>query len=88
SVIPAEFLKMDTRSLHMYKAALNEGKEKVYNIRVMVVGQYGVGKTTLTQRLLGKNVNLSERHSTDGIDVHIECSKVSLSTGEWTTQEK
>ncbi|KAL3889406.1 hypothetical protein ACJMK2_001750, partial [Sinanodonta woodiana] len=88
SVIPAEVLNMDTRSLHMYKAALNEGKEKVYNIRVMVVGQYGVGKTTLTQRLLGKNVNISERHSTDGIDIHIECSKISLSTGEWTTQEQ
>ncbi|KAL3889088.1 hypothetical protein ACJMK2_001444 [Sinanodonta woodiana] len=78
---------MDTRSLQIYKKALNEGKEKVHNIRVMVVGQYGVGKTTLTQRLLGKNVNISERHSTEGIDVHIECSKVSLSTGEWTTQE-
>ncbi|KAL3888914.1 hypothetical protein ACJMK2_001274, partial [Sinanodonta woodiana] len=88
SVIPEEVLKMDTRSLQIYKKALNEGKEKVYNIRVMVVGQYGVGKTTLTQRLLGKNVNISERHSTEGIDVHIECSKVSLSTGEWTTQEK
>ncbi|KAL3889188.1 hypothetical protein ACJMK2_001537, partial [Sinanodonta woodiana] len=88
SVIPAEVLKMDTGSLHIYKNALCDGYEKVYNIRVMVVGQYGVGKTTLTQRLLGKNVNISERHSTEGIDVHIECSKVSLSTGEWTTQEK
>ncbi|KAL3889149.1 hypothetical protein ACJMK2_001503, partial [Sinanodonta woodiana] len=88
SVIPAEVLKMDTGSLHIYKNALCDGYEKVYNIRVMVVGQYGVGKTTLTQRLLGKNVNISERHSTEGIDVHVECCKVSLSTGEWTTQEK
>ncbi|KAL3888921.1 hypothetical protein ACJMK2_001281, partial [Sinanodonta woodiana] len=87
-VLPADVLKMDARSLQMYKKALDEGKEKVYNIRVMVVGQYGVGKTTLTDRLLEKTVNISERHSTDGIDVHIECSKVSLSTGEWTTQEK
>ncbi|KAL3889138.1 hypothetical protein ACJMK2_001492, partial [Sinanodonta woodiana] len=88
SVIPAEVLKMDTGSLHIYKNALCDGYEKVYNIRVMVVGQYGVGKTTLTQRLLGKNVNISERHSTEGIDVHVECSKVSLLSGEWTTQEK
>ncbi|KAL3889191.1 hypothetical protein ACJMK2_001539, partial [Sinanodonta woodiana] len=88
SVIPAEVLKMDTESLHIYKNALCDGYEKVYNIRVMVVGQYGVGKTTLTQRLLGKNVNISERHSTEGIDVHVECSKVSLLSGEWTTQEK
>ncbi|KAL3889125.1 hypothetical protein ACJMK2_001479, partial [Sinanodonta woodiana] len=88
SFIPKEVLKMDTRSLQIYNKALNEGKEKVYNIRVMVVGQYGVGKTTLTQRLLGKDVNISERHSTEGIDVHVECSKVSLLSGEWTTQEK
>ncbi|KAL3889159.1 hypothetical protein ACJMK2_001512, partial [Sinanodonta woodiana] len=88
SVIPAEVLKMDTGSLQMYKTALCDGYEKVYNVRVMVVGQYGVGKTTLTKRLLEKNVNISERHSTEGIDVHVECSKVSLSTGEWTTQEK
>ncbi|KAL3889179.1 hypothetical protein ACJMK2_001530 [Sinanodonta woodiana] len=88
SVIPAEVLKMDTGSLHIYKNALSDGYEKVYNIRVMVVGQYGVGKTTLTQRLLGNNVNISERHSTEGIDVHVECSKVSLLSGEWTTQEK
>ncbi|KAL3889163.1 hypothetical protein ACJMK2_001516 [Sinanodonta woodiana] len=88
SVIPAEILKMDTGSLHIYKNALCDGYEKVYNIRVMVVGQYGVGKTTLTQRLLGNNVNISERHSTEGIDVHVECSKVSLLSGEWTTQEK
>ncbi|KAK3606663.1 hypothetical protein CHS0354_021186 [Potamilus streckersoni] len=87
-IFPAEVLKMDSRSLQMFKEALNEGKEKVYNIRVMVVGQYGVGKSTLTQRLLGRNVNIFERHSTDGIDVHIECCKVSLKAGEWTTQEK
>ncbi|KAK3575710.1 hypothetical protein CHS0354_020176 [Potamilus streckersoni] len=79
---------MAARSLQMFKEPLNEGKEKVYNIRVMIVGQYGVGKTTLTQRLLGKNVNISERHSTDGIDVHVECSKVSLPAGKWTSQEK
>ncbi|KAL3888209.1 hypothetical protein ACJMK2_000585, partial [Sinanodonta woodiana] len=88
SVIPAVVLKMNAKFIHMYKEALNDGKEKVYNIRVMVVGQYGVGKTTLTQRLLGKNVNISERHSTKGIDVHVECSKVSLPAGEWITLEK
>ncbi|KAL3888283.1 hypothetical protein ACJMK2_000654 [Sinanodonta woodiana] len=79
---------MDTKSIDMFKEALNEGKEKVYNIRVMVVGQYGVGKTTLTRRLLGKNVNISERLSTEGIDIHVECSRVSLSAGEWTTQDR
>ncbi|KAK3611478.1 hypothetical protein CHS0354_039089 [Potamilus streckersoni] len=87
-LIPVEVLKMDAKSLHIYKEALRGGKEKVYNIRVMVVGQYGVGKTTLTKRLLGKDVDISERKSTEGIDVHIECSQVSLASGEWTAQEK
>ncbi|KAK3584404.1 hypothetical protein CHS0354_010180 [Potamilus streckersoni] len=87
-VIPAEILKMDTRSLDIYKEALQSGKEKVYNIRLMVVGQYGVGKTTLTKRLLGEDVLIYNRKSTEGIDVHVECCKVSLATGEWLTQEK
>ncbi|KAL3870190.1 hypothetical protein ACJMK2_038271, partial [Sinanodonta woodiana] len=86
--IPAEVLKMDSRSLQLYKKALRGGKERVYSIRVMVVGQYGAGKTTLTKRLLGKQVHLARRKSTEGIDVHTECSTVSLSTGEWTVQEK
>ncbi|KAK3577949.1 hypothetical protein CHS0354_019100 [Potamilus streckersoni] len=50
-------------------------------------GQYGVGKTILTKRLLGKTVRISDRKSTEGIDVHIECCKVSLATGEWIAQE-
>jgi GTPase SAR1 family protein len=79
---------MDTRSIEMYRKALRDGKEKVYNIRVMVVGPYDVGKTTLTKRLLGKDVNICERKSTEGIDIQIECCKVSLTTGEWITQEK
>ncbi|KAK3590784.1 hypothetical protein CHS0354_038722 [Potamilus streckersoni] len=87
-VIPVAVLKMDERSLDMYKEALRAGKEKVYNIRVMVVGQYGVGKTTLTKRLLGEDVNILDKKSTEGIDVHIECCKVSLASGEWTKQEK
>ncbi|KAK3582802.1 hypothetical protein CHS0354_035739 [Potamilus streckersoni] len=87
-VLPAKVLNMDTRSLSMYNEALKDGKEKVYNIRVMVVGQYGVGKTTLIKRLLGKDINISERQSTEGIDVHIDCCKVSLATAEWTTQDE
>ncbi|KAL3862502.1 hypothetical protein ACJMK2_008462, partial [Sinanodonta woodiana] len=87
-VLPTKVLNMDARSLHLYKMALKDGKEKAYNIRVMVVGQYGVGKTTLIKRLLGKDVNTSKRQSTEGIHVHIDCCKVSLATREWTTQEE
>ncbi|KAL3892357.1 hypothetical protein ACJMK2_004570 [Sinanodonta woodiana] len=86
--IPVEILLMDSRSLQMYREALRDGTEKVYNIRVMVVGQYGVGKTTLTKRLLQQAVDISERKSTEGIGIHLNCCKVSLETWEWTTHNK
>ncbi|KAL3854625.1 hypothetical protein ACJMK2_013886 [Sinanodonta woodiana] len=79
---------MDPISIEMYRKALRNGKEKVFNIRIMIVGPYDVGKTTLTKRLLGKEVNICDRQSTEGIDVQTECCKVSLATGEWMTQEQ
>ncbi|KAK3598547.1 hypothetical protein CHS0354_010723 [Potamilus streckersoni] len=88
SVIPLEILRMDDKSIQLYKAALRDGKEKIYNLRVMVVGQFGVGKTTLIKRLLGKPVNISERKSTEGIDVYKHCCKISLETGEWIVQHE
>ncbi|KAK3582750.1 hypothetical protein CHS0354_039792 [Potamilus streckersoni] len=78
---------MDTRSLKLYKEALQDGKEKVHNIRVIVVGPPGVGKTTLIKRLFG-DVNVIERTSTEGMDVHTGFCKVSFATKEWKTQEK
>ncbi|KAL3854635.1 hypothetical protein ACJMK2_013896 [Sinanodonta woodiana] len=88
SIIPSEVLNMDPISIEMYRKALRNGKEKVFNIRIMIVGPYDVGKTTLTKRLLGKEVNICDRQSTEGIDVQTECCKVSLATGEWMTQEQ
>ncbi|KAL3888511.1 hypothetical protein ACJMK2_000877 [Sinanodonta woodiana] len=79
---------MDDRSIQLFKEALKDGKETVHSIRVMVVGHLGVGKTTLIKRLLGEEVNISERHPTEGIDVHVNCCDVSLSTHEWTRRIK
>ncbi|KAK3575825.1 hypothetical protein CHS0354_020948 [Potamilus streckersoni] len=79
---------MDDRSIQLFENALKDGKEKIYSIRVMVVGHLGVRKTTLIKRLLGKDVNISERCSTEGIDVHLHCCDVSLSSNEWTLRKK
>ncbi|KAL3855990.1 hypothetical protein ACJMK2_015187, partial [Sinanodonta woodiana] len=85
-IIPSEVFNMDPRSIAMFKKALRDGKENVFNIRIMIVGPYDVGKTTLMKRLLGKDVNMCERQSTEGIDIQKECCKVSLTTGEWIMQ--
>ncbi|KAL3889287.1 hypothetical protein ACJMK2_001634 [Sinanodonta woodiana] len=86
--VPVEILKMDDRSIQLFEEALKDGKETVHSIRIMVVGHMGVGKTTLVKRLLGEEVNISERHSTEGIDVYVNCCDVSLSTHEWTRRTK
>ncbi|XP_053405051.1 uncharacterized protein LOC123522859 [Mercenaria mercenaria] len=88
NLIPAEIMRMDKESIDLYKQLLNEGKEAVYNIRVMVVGPFGVGKTTLTKRLLREDVDLNLQDSTNGIDVHVRRCKVSLSNGRWNILEK
>ncbi|KAK3594303.1 hypothetical protein CHS0354_012054 [Potamilus streckersoni] len=79
---------MDDRSIQLYEDALKDGKETVHSIRIMVVGHMGVGKTTLVKRLLGQEVNISERRSTEGIDIYVNCCDVSLSTREWTRRTK
>ncbi|KAL3889633.1 hypothetical protein ACJMK2_001969 [Sinanodonta woodiana] len=86
--VPLEILKMDDRSIKLFEEALKDGEETVHSIRIMVVGHMGVGKTTLVKRLLGEEVNISERHSTEGIDVYVNCCDVSLSTHEWTRRTK
>ncbi|KAL3887731.1 hypothetical protein ACJMK2_000124 [Sinanodonta woodiana] len=87
-ILPMEILSMESNSIQLYQKAMDAGMEKVYNIRLMVVGQFGVGKTTLIKRLLGQPVDISERKSTEGIDVHKHCCKISLDTGEWIQQHK
>ncbi|KAL3888189.1 hypothetical protein ACJMK2_000568, partial [Sinanodonta woodiana] len=77
---------MDSNFIQLYKKALDAGMEKVYNIRVMVVGQSGVGKTTLIKCLLGQPVDISERKGMEGVDVHKHSCKISLEKGEWIQQ--
>ena len=75
---------MDQQSIEIFKKALEDGKERDYNIRLMVVGPFGVGKTAFTKRLLCQDVDVNERNSTDGIDVHVGKCRISLKTLDWT----
>ncbi|XP_045167059.2 probable serine/threonine-protein kinase roco6 [Mercenaria mercenaria] len=63
--------------------ALNEGIESDNFIRVMVVGNFNQGKTSLTRRLLG--LELEGIESTDGIDIH--SANCNLDDITWTKAE-
>ncbi|KAL3866940.1 hypothetical protein ACJMK2_044187, partial [Sinanodonta woodiana] len=84
--LPPEICRMDKVSQNLFREALEAGKEKVYHIRLMVVGHLGVGKTTLTKRILGENVNEEPHVSTEGIEVHPRCVKIDLDTKEWIVE--
>ena len=79
---------MDDKSIELYKVALAGGKVAMHNIRLMVVGHFGVGKTALTRRLLGKNVDIGTRNSTNGIHVYTRRCQVSLQDRKWTILKK
>ena len=66
---------------------LRNGVEENYHIRVMLVGNEGVGKSTLLRRLLRKPVKIKTYNSTNGIDVHIHSCNVDIETGEWCFDE-
>ena len=52
--VPLEILARGEKGRRAYAEALKDGKEKVYTIRVMLVGQERVGKTSLKRSLLGE----------------------------------
>ncbi|XP_060553613.1 probable serine/threonine-protein kinase roco8 isoform X3 [Ruditapes philippinarum] len=86
-ILPPEIQQMDQTSIQLYKQLLDEGYEVVYNIRVVVVGHKGAGKTTLTKRLFNRDVVIGKEESTNGIEVHVDRCKVLLEKGQWIISE-
>ncbi|XP_045191580.2 uncharacterized protein LOC123548413 isoform X3 [Mercenaria mercenaria] len=64
--IPDE-LQYDPRTRELYEKAVKEGREEDSTLRVMVIGCFGQGKTSLTRRLRGQTLDMIE--TTDGIEV-------------------
>ena len=71
---------LDPKWTELYLHALREGKEKQRNIRVMIVGHEGVGKTTLARNLMNKPIQGVE--TTNGIEVHVRTVLVEVD-GTW-----
>lgn len=59
--------------------------DEIYYIRLVVLGQEGVGKTTLVRRLLQENTDHVQ--STNGIEINVDKCSVSLRNGEWKFQK-
>ncbi|KAK3578651.1 hypothetical protein CHS0354_002953 [Potamilus streckersoni] len=82
SNIPEEIRDMPADALDLYLKILETGVERRRSIRLMLVGLYAAGKTSLARRLMGQNIENIE--STNGIDIHKGRCTVSLEDGTWS----
>lgn len=65
----------DKKSVPLYLKLLESGFEKKRDIRVVIVGKTGTGKTSLVKRLFSEEISMiREVTSTNGINIHkIRC---------------
>ncbi|KAH3864025.1 hypothetical protein DPMN_027037 [Dreissena polymorpha] len=78
---PSDLKQLDERSAEIFAKALKYGPEQVKNIRLMVVGMFGVGKTSLVNNLIKdlRDENIIP-NSTEGIDLR-RCQL--MTNGDW-----
>ena len=75
---------LEERAIKTYLKALMNETETARHIRIMVIGMFAAGKTSLVQNLL--NLDKAEVESTDGIDIHINECFIN-GKDEWLFQE-
>ena len=83
--MPEEIRNMDPGDIDLYLKMLETSRMSNYNVRLMFVGLYGAGKTSLARRIMGRDI--SDVTSTDGIDVYIGKCRVNLNDQRWITLE-
>ncbi|VDI34788.1 Hypothetical predicted protein [Mytilus galloprovincialis] len=76
-MVPTEIrLMTDKKSIDLYLKLLESDSEKKRDIRLVVVGKKGSGKTSLIRRLFGEDI--TDVNSTNGIEIHkIKCKAMS-----------
>ena len=79
--IPAAIQQMSTEDRALYSQLIESRMEIRYIIRVMIIGENGVGKTSLLRRLLRESIEGIT--STDGIEIIVHRCKIRLSDGKW-----
>ncbi|XP_071150603.1 uncharacterized protein [Mytilus edulis] len=82
--VPIEIkLMLDKKYVPLYLKLLESGSEKKRDIRLVIVGKKGAGKTSLLKRLFGEEIHNREMTSTNGIEIHkIRCN-ANYDDGEW-----
>lgn len=83
--IPLEIQNMDKTEKERYIQILKTGTEKLYSIKVMILGKERVGKTSLMKNLLQEKFDEKEP-PTDGIDIVKKC-KVDIESKWWINCE-
>lgn len=84
-LVPAEVLARGPLAWKAYKEALAGGSTRVMRLPIMVIGQYGSGKTSLIKSLKGEKFNPSE----DPTDrVKKDPNLFGLSRNLWSIEEK
>lgn len=78
---PQKLFSEYKEGIDLYKELLETKSEELYYIKLVVLGQEMVGKTSLVRRLLHESI--SEVKSTSGIDINVNKYGISLRTGEW-----
>ncbi|CAC5365942.1 unnamed protein product [Mytilus coruscus] len=78
---PQKLFSECRKGIDLYKKLVETKSEELYFIRLVVLGQEGVGKTSLVRRLLQESI--SQVKSTNGIEINVNKYGISLCTGEW-----
>ncbi|CAG2231770.1 unnamed protein product [Mytilus edulis] len=79
--VPLEIQNMDKKERDRYIKILKTGTEKMYSIKIMILGKKRVGKTSLMKNLLQKSLTKKEP-PTDGIDI-VTTFKVDIDNKQW-----
>ncbi|CAG2225838.1 unnamed protein product [Mytilus edulis] len=81
-VVPTEIkLMADKRSIALYLKLLESGSEKKRDIRLVIVGKKGAGKTSLIKRLFSEEI--TDVTSTNGIKIYTIKCKAMTNDGIW-----
>ena len=67
---PQEVAEAGIQSIRQYfRQLVEQGQEKLYEAKLLILGEGGAGKTTLAKKIVDKNYQLQEEISTEGVDV-------------------